>query len=517
MTTSTGVAVRRRPLLSSPALTALNQRRSRWLMAAAYAAIALSLGAMIVSSLDPASWMRVKLVTPGLGPPWQVSSLRLSTTFVTVLLWLAALAGAGGVAGGLAALRRGDRISARLLIATGVAATAILTVLPPAGSSDILDYATFGHIVTLGHSPYVWAPYHVRRLGGAFASQVPQAWVHHVTLYGPLATFEQFLAAVLGGSSMARVVFFLKLWNAIAFLAVAVIADRVLRDDPAARTRAHLLWTVNPLLLWGLIAGGHLDMIAAGAGLCGLLLLGRWRDRAGPALPRAIAAGFLLGVAADIKISYLLFAVGAAWALRRSRPALLAASCAGLAVLVPTYVWYGPPAVKAILGRTSKITPDNIYQLFSTQHGFVDRNLLVISLTAVVVLVVLALWRLPRAALGRSVPYPAVRPALALSLAWLFVWPYQLPWYDVMAVCLLIFYPASRLDWLVLTRLAAATLALIPGSNLLAGDSVIGEVAHQVVTFGTPLVLVGCVVWLVYLSVTGNWAGRDLVMVRHGT
>ena len=58
---------------------------------------------------------------------------------------------------------------------------------------------------------------------------------------------------------------------------------------------------------------------------------------------------------------------------------------------------------------------------------------------------------------------PAMRPALALSLAWLVIWPYQLPWYDAMVICLLVLYPASRLDWLVLARLAVATLANMPG------------------------------------------------------
>jgi len=68
---------------------------------------------------------------------------------------------------------------------------------------------------------------------------------------------------------------------------------------------------------------------------------------------------------------------------------------------------------------------------------------------------VLALRRMPEGALSQ----PAIRPALALSAAWLFFWPYQLPWYDAMIICLLVFYPASRLDWLVIARLTAITLS----------------------------------------------------------
>ena len=58
---------------------------------------------------------------------------------------------------------------------------------------------------------------------------------------------------------------------------------------------------------------------------------------------------------------------------------------------------------------------------------------------------------------------PAIRPVLALSAAWLFLWPYQFPWYDAMIICLLVLYPASRLDWLVLARLAAGTIPNTPG------------------------------------------------------
>lgn len=52
------------------------------------------------------------------------------------------------------------------------------------------------------------------------------------------------------------------------------MADRMLRSHPARRLRAHLLWTLNPLLIWGLVAAGHLDVLAAAAGMLGLLALG---------------------------------------------------------------------------------------------------------------------------------------------------------------------------------------------------------------------------------------------------
>ena len=468
---------------------------------AAVACIVGSTIVMIAASLNPGYWFPPKLSLPGEGPPWDVPWVRIPVGVAAAALWLAALTGAAGVAAGLVAARRGWRPDPRALVGGGLLAVVILAVLPPAGSTDILDYAAFGHIVALGHTPYVWAPYHLRVAGSAFGADVPFEWARHVTLYGPLATFEQFLAAKLGGSSLAGVVFWLKLWNAMAFATVSLIADRLLRFDPAARLRAHLLWTANPLLLWGLIVAGHIDMIAAGAGLIGLLILGSSRDTAELPATRAAVAGLFLGAAADIKIPYILFSIAAAWALRRAVVPLLVTTAAALAVLVPTYVWYGPPAIQAVLARTTKVSADNFYQLLSSSTGFVFRNLLEFSVGFVLILALLLCWRLPHV----MSPTPALRPALALASAWLFVWPYQLPWYDAMIICLLLFYPASRLDWIALGRLTVGTVALIPGEPYLNAGSQIVRLNQDILTLWAPVLLLASAVGLVCLSVTGRW------------
>jgi hypothetical protein len=509
MTTATDRAIEYRLPVLIPVRPAAQVTGVRRLTAAAVAGILCSIIVMIVVSLNPGYWLPPRLAMPAIGPPWSVPWLHIGVSVVTVALWLAALVGAAGVAAGLLAIRRGARVNPWLLIGAGLATAAIMAVLPPAGSTDILDYATFGHIVTLGHTPYVWTPYHLRVDGSAFGADVPGEWDHHVTLYGPLATFEQFLAATLGGSSMAKIVFWLKLWNAIAFAIVAIVADRLVRADPAARLRLHLLWTVNPLLLWGLIEAGHVDMIAAGAGLLGLLILGTGRvigvpgtTDEDPSAGRAVLAGLFLGAAADVKIDYIIFLLAAAWPLRRSVRPLLATVGGAVAVLLPTYLWFGPPAVQAVLSRTTKVTADNFYQLFSGPTGFVIHYLLQFSLGSVLILAVLTLWRMPAPAAAR---FPALRPALALSCAWLFVWPYQLPWYDAMIVCLLIFYPASQLDWLVLIRLAAGTVALSPGDPFLRAGWLINRASQDIVTVVTPVVLLGCAVGLAWLCLSGRW------------
>ena len=52
------------------------------------------------------------------------------------------------------------------------------------------------------------------------------------------------------------------------------------------RLRAHLLWSVNPLLLWEIVAGGHIDGLAAAFGLLGILAL-RVRTPAGDSTSRS--------------------------------------------------------------------------------------------------------------------------------------------------------------------------------------------------------------------------------------
>jgi hypothetical protein len=478
-------------------------RHARRLTVLAVAGIGIAILIMIAVSLVRGGWMLPPVAMPAAGPPWELPLRHVSADAVTYGLWLAALLGTGGMAAGLLAIHRGARMSARVLLAVGLIAVAVLTVLPPAGSTDALDYASYGRLLALGHSPYVTTPAELRQLNDAFARSIPHVWQHYVSVYGPLATMEQFVAAKLGGASAARITFWLKLWDSAAFALVALVLDRVLRRQPAQRLRAHLLWTVNPLLLWDLVAAGHLDVLAVMAGLLGLLMLGTQHDAARPGLGRVAAAGALLGIAADIKINYVLFGLGAAWALRRSWPALAVAGGAALAVLVPSYAYFGTPAVRALLSRRNQSSADNFYRAL-LPHGW-QQDFGIIATVLVIAVALLALRRLPPGAAAR----PAIRPTVALCAAWLFLWPYQLPWYDAMIICVLVLYPASRLDWLVLARLTAGTMANMPGNPYLHHSHLLRATDHFVVHVLAPAVMLASAIALVALCVTGRWKLRD--------
>jgi hypothetical protein len=458
---------------------------------------------MIGASLIRPDWMLPRLPMPAAGPPFELQSVHVSAKVVDTALWLAEITGALGVLAGLLAAARGARPPMRPILAAALVAIVALTLLPPAGSTDALDYATYGRLLVLGHNPYIATPSLLRDMHNSFAQSVPREWDSQVSLYGPAATFEQLIAAKLGGISAARIAFWLKLWNSAAFAAVALILDRVLRADPAQRLRAHLLWTLNPLLLWDLIAAGHVDMLAAAAGLGGLLAIGRQAPGTPVRLWRAAAAGALIGVSADIKINYILLAGGLAWALRRSPAALLSAAAGGLAVLVPTYAWLGVPAARALLARRDKASADSFFRLLTWDTGL-PRHLVFLDGFLVAGLAVLLLRRMPPGAPLR----PALRPALALSVAWLFIWPYQLPWYDAIFICVLALYPATRLAWLVLLRLVAATLANTPGIPAGPPGHVLKVADRLVIHAVAPAALLVAVIGLGVIAASGRWGAR---------
>jgi hypothetical protein len=455
------------------------------------------------------SWMPPSLAMPSAGPPWEIVTL-VSPRPIYVVLWASGLLAAAGVIGGLVAARRGLPVPLRtLLVAAGLAAV-VMTVVPPFGSTDPLDYSIYGHIAALGRSPYVMTPLQYRNLAHLTTS-IPHDWIKDPSVYGPLATAEQLLAAKLGGALIVRDAFWLKLWNTLAFAGIAYAADRLNRARPGDRLRVHLLWTVNPFILWGLIAGGHIDVIAAAVGVLGLLLIDR--QVITRPLVNAFAAGLCVGAAADIKAIFALYGVGVAWALLRRPGQLLTAAAGALAVLGPSYALAGVRAVKAITARASVGYGWGFYGYTFHHLGISLKDAVPAATVLLIPVALLALARFPEAGVRDRM---AVRASLALSVAWLLVWPHQFAWYSVMAICLLLFFPATRLDWIALAWLAALTITDMPGVGTnqrwrVGAD--LQKVQYDLLIRIAPLVMLACLTVMVYCCVTRRWGGPQLVQV----
>ncbi len=97
---------------------------------------------------------------------------------------------------------------------------------------------------------------------------------------------------------------------------------------------------------------------------------------------------------------------------------------------------------------------------------------------------------------------------LAVSLAWLICTPQQRPWYDAMIFPLLALMPATRLDWIVIIRAMASTVAEIPGVRYHTGlhphwlASLVQVVIHGVV----PIILAAVAAALIWLCISGRWS-----------
>jgi hypothetical protein len=163
------------------------------------------------------------------------------------------------------------------------------------------------------------------------------------------------------------------------------------------------------------------------------------------------------------------------------------------------------PPISAEPRRSTAVTSDDFYQLFSRPFGHTaPPHLAWVVVPLFVAVAALLLARLPEGCPS----LPAVRPALALSVAWLLVWPYQRPWYDAIGLCLLALYPATRLDWVLLARLAAGTFFYVPRmpAGLPAGwMAALGGLEHVPLV---PLVMLGALVVTVGLAVRRAWNPR---------
>jgi hypothetical protein len=477
-------------------------RRLGWIAAAAATGSVLLMAA--VSAAGPSA------VVPAMPRTWPAPPLwypeHLSDATVTMVIYVALILGGAAVGCGLAAVRRGARPSCRLLLAAAAGAVAVLAVLPPAGSTDSLTYAAYGRIAATGHNPYVMTPHQLRASGDPVGREAPRNWQNDPSLYGPVATATEWAAARLGGTSISPVVFWLKLLYALAFGAIALALDRLLRRDQAARVRAHLLWTANPLMLWAVVAGAHVDGLGAGLGFLGLLI-------ARPAGPldatagarRALAAGLLIGAAAGVKAPFALLGIALAWSLRRSPRAQAAAAAGAALVLVPGYLITGPAALAALVWRGSNlVTFDSFWRLFYPPFGFgaMPAGLEVIAAVGCLALAGLLAWRLPPGP-GRL---PAIRPALVLTLAWLLVWPLQRPWYDAIAFCLLAVVPASRLDTLMLIRAVPAAMAVATGIVVTPPPQWVSDVEIYIGYSLSPCIRLCIVIAAATLCLTTGWS-----------
>jgi hypothetical protein len=395
-----------------------------------------------------------------------------STPLIVTLTFTMAGAGALGVCLALAALRRGWRPSPRLLLGVGLGFAALYAFAPIGGSNDVQSYAEYGRMSVLGFDPYLTVPRQLVAAGDHVARIGPDTWLDTPSVYGPVANWLFALAAHLGGTSMFKITLVLKVVAGLAFAAVALLLDRLAGPSPDRRVRAHLLWTVNPLMLWACVAGAHADVIAAVFMVAAYYVA----TRTGMLTPflTGLAAGALIGVATSMKVPFVLAGLGLAWTARRSWRTLAGLAAGVTLTVAAAYVLAGRGAVDVLLNKAEDTAPTNPWRWFP-RWGIPMSNaeMAQAGFLAAAALAVILLWRLPATTTlptGPGRPEVAACVSFAAGAALLMASPLQHPWYDPLIFPLLALMPWTRIDGLMELRLLAGSLGYLPGVPLLTGE-----------------------------------------------
>lgn len=450
---------------------------------------------------------------PGRFPvPWQLG-LDPSPWLVTALLLAAVGCGAAGLVFGLLAVRAGWRLHPRRAMAAGVLAAAVMVVVPPMGSADVLVYAGYGRIASLGEDPYRMTATDLANTGDPIGRAVEPPWQDAPSIYGPVATGEQWLASRLGGSSVQATVWWLAFFTACAYVVTGVLLLLLAGGRRYARSRVLLLWWLNPLLLYEVVNGAHLDGIGIAFAVAALALLHR----------SPLAAGLLVGTAVAVKLSFGLYALAFAWSLRRSGRRLILLVVGAFGMFAAAYATVGMHALDQARSASRLVSlamPARLLvaPLEAVLPNYPARDL--IAALSWAAFAALALWlishpaslslasELPEASApsgtaavveasgGRrgagsgdwSSPHEnrpastrmgavsgwlrrdsgdprpeAIRVTAIVGLAWLLTATYSLPWYDVVAWAPITLLAGGAYDWLLLARTTVLAVAYLPG------------------------------------------------------
>jgi hypothetical protein len=323
--------------------------------------------------------------------------------------------------------------------------------VPPVASSDPTSYAAYGRIAALGRDPYVDTPADLAQ--DPVASRAEPPWRSAPSVYGPLATWEQRALADSVGANPRLLIGLLGLVNGVAFLAAAILLVRAAHTE-ADRRRVAVFVAANPLLLFEVVAGAHLDALVL-LPLAAALAVYRRRDW---------VAGGLGGLAVLVKLNAVLAVAGLAVPLARRRKRFGSfVALAGL-VVVAGYAAVGLHAFDQVRRAASFVSVGSPWRavrswLESALGHAAGAHVTAALAGAAFVVVCLSLAiRLPRGPLTA---------AFVLSLAYALTTPYVLPWYDVSSWALLALVAAPvALEWLLLAHTSVLALAYLPGRDV---------------------------------------------------
>jgi alpha-1,6-mannosyltransferase len=391
---------------------------------------------------------------------------------------------------GVALARRGDEgaeggaegaeegaagwLTARRAAAIGLVWAIPLALAPPLFSRDVYSYLAQGTILHLGHDPYRQAPAILAGLGrGHTLAAVSPFWRHTTAPYGPL--FLE-LASLIVGISGRHLVAGVLLCRALDLIGLGLVVLQVPRLARALNGSAgHGVWlaVASPLVLFGLVAAGHNDLL-----MTGLLLTGvTFALRGSPLLGVSVCA-----LAATIKVPALVGAVFIAvcWARAETGTAARVRFCALCALIVVGVLGVVTVASGVGLGWLSDAvfsTPAKVRLAItpSTAVGYTVASLLhdagvavsaksleaVFGLVATAVAACIGLGLLVRARIPSLVGLLGMTLLLAAAGG-----PAAWPWYLSWGLLLLCAAPGPQRSLALPAALAVGGLLVKPGGDL---------------------------------------------------
>jgi hypothetical protein len=289
-----------------------------------------------------------------------------------------------------------------------------------------------------------------------YTELVSPQWRPTKSVYGPVATWLQQLAAEIGGAKPWLTIWVLMIMAGAAFLGAGYVLLRT-AENPV---RAVLLWVANPLLIVELVMGGHLDALLALAAIAAIVVA-----RRATKYRHDLIVGLLVGVTAGIKVNAAFVALAVAIPLIHDRAwARLARTAVVTGVTTAClYIFsYGLSVLGPLRTASSLVISPSIWRLIdvTVRHYYGKPVELALSSKYGFIwppLMLLLAWYLYNR-LSPDVP-TVIAATCALTFAWIVVAPWQLPWYSAIVWVSLALLPRNSLTrWLTIATVVLGML-----------------------------------------------------------
>ncbi|HVK45427.1 MAG TPA: hypothetical protein VM429_11045 [Micropruina sp.] len=437
-------------------------------------------------------------------PPWYLPTglVPVNEWVAVISLWLGLAAGSIGLWVCYRAVDAGWRPNIRKLFLLGVLLCTATSLVLPLTSADVLMYAAYGRLMVLGWNPYDITPANIiRQEYDPVMRWVEAPWQDTPSVYGPIASFSQWLAATLGGESMHQVVFWLQMFALIPFLVVGFITVKMAHGDPSFQTRAVLFTIMNPIMIWSICAQAHNEPLTLMFAVAGFWFIRR----------NAWLAGLGIGLAGCVKVSLVYYGLAMVWGYRH-QPRKLLQLCVAAAVTIGLgYGLFAPEALFAAARNTSYVSAGSwvewLHELGKVTIGDASRR--VMAALGLIGLFVIG-WMLSRVLPWQTAPGAApgtdprrdpltitVRAAALLTAAWLITSPYTLSWYDLITWVPLALMAANRLDVITMWRGTWLSLAYVTGRAIAFSPGVVtaGFVMRDILSTAAQISAIIWVIW----------------------